>query len=197
MAGLARSEGLAPVRVAGLQRVFAQPGADLGSYDRVLLEPIDVAFQKHWDPRPADGPVTAAEKQRIREGLAQILREEFQRELERSDRYRLVDVADDGVLRIRAEIRDLVIHAPDLERPGITRTYALSVGELTLVAELRDAPTGALLARIIDHRRDPDSPYLEWTTRLDNIAAARRAAHHWATILHQQLDVAHGLARHR
>jgi hypothetical protein len=60
---------------------------------------------------------------------------------------------DEDVLRIKAEIRDLYINAPDLPRAGVSRTYALSAGEMRLVAELRDAPTGALIARLLITRR--------------------------------------------
>jgi hypothetical protein len=190
-ADIAATEGLVRTRVAGVQQVFARPGADLSAYDSVLLDPIEVSFRKHWDPAPTGRSVTAEEKQEIREGLARILREQFARELARTDRYRVVESAAEHVLRIRAEIRDLQINAPDLSRPGITRTYTLSAGEMTLVAELRDAPTGDLIARVIDHKRDPESAWFELTTRVDNVAAARRAAAHWATILREQLDAAH------
>ncbi len=54
----------------------------------------------------------------------------------------------------------------------------------------RDAATGEVIARVIDRRRDPDSPWFELTTRVDNIAAARRTAAHWAGILSEQLDAA-------
>ncbi|HKZ73665.1 MAG TPA: DUF3313 family protein [Steroidobacteraceae bacterium] len=190
--GAADAEGLVRVKVEGVQKVYARPHADLSAYDSVLLDPIEISFRKHWDPKPAGWPIGADEKQEIREGLARILRDEFTRELARSDRYRVVESPADNVLRIRAEIRDLYINAPDVLRPGIVRTYTISVGELTLVAELRDAPTGDLIARVIDHRRDPESPWLELTTRVENIAAARRAAARWATILREQLDAAHG-----
>lgn len=185
------AEGLVRSRVAGLQQVFARPDADLSAYDSVLLDPIEVSFRKHWDPAPAGRTITAEEKREIREGLARILREEFTRELARTDRYRVVDSPGEHVLRIKAEIRDLQINAPDLPRPGIIRTYTLSAGEMTLVAELRDAPTGELIARVVDRKRDPESARFELTTRVDNVAAARRAAAHWATILREQLDAAH------
>jgi hypothetical protein len=97
------------------------------------------------------------------------------------------------VLRIRAEIRDLYINAPDVPRAGLTRIYALSVGEMRLVAELRDSSTSALIARVIDLKRDPDAPWLHVTTRIDNVAAARRAIAEWAKILRKRLDAAHTL----
>lgn len=126
-----------------------------------------------------------------------MLREEFTRELGRSDRYRVVQNPAENVLRIRAEIRDLQINAPDVARAGIVRTYTMSAGEMTLVAELRDAPTGDLIARVIDRKRDPDSPRFELTTRVDNIAAARQAAAEWARILRERLDAAHAVRPRR
>jgi hypothetical protein len=64
---------------------------------------------------------------------------------------------------------------------------------MRLVAELRDAPTGALIARVVDYRKDPQSAWFKLTTRVGNIAAARRAAADWAQILRGQLDAAHGV----
>jgi hypothetical protein len=186
-------EGLASIQVKGLDHVYARPGANLRQYTKVLLDPVEVSFSKSWNPDPAGGPITAAERQTIKDGLARILREELQRELAASGRYSLVSTADADVLRVRAEIRDLYINAPDLPRGGPTRTYALSVGEMRLVAELRDAPTGALIARVVDYKKDPDAPWLHFTTRVDNVAAARRAAADWARILRRQLDAAHGI----
>jgi hypothetical protein len=158
-----------------------------------MLDPVEVSFSKNWKPDPAGGPITPAERQAIRDGLSRIVREELKKELTKSGRYSLTDRADTDVLRVRMEIRDLYINAPDLPRAGSTRMYALSVGEMRLVAELRDAPTAALIARVIDFKKDPDAPWLHFTTRLDNVAAARRAATDWARILRRQLDNAHAV----
>jgi hypothetical protein len=185
------ADGLRRIQVAGLQEVYARPNADLGSYSKILLEPIEVSFRRNWNPNPGGWPISTEEKEQIREGLARIVREEVTRELSRSGRYQVVETAGDDVLRIDAEIRDLVINAPDSNRAGITRTYTLSAGEMTLVAELRDAPTNDLIARVVDRKRDPELPWFELTTRVDNAAAARRAAADWALILRRQLDTAH------
>jgi hypothetical protein len=186
-------EGLVPIHVEGLDHVLARPGANLSDYDKVMLDPVEVSFSKSWKPDPAGGPITPGERQAIRDGMSRIVREELQKELAKSGRYSLTDRTDADVLRVHAEIRDLYINAPDLPRAGPTRTYALSVGEMRLVAELRDAPTGALIARIIDFKKDPDAPWLHFTTRVDNVAAARRAAADWARILRRQLDNAHAV----
>lgn len=191
----ADAEGLVKVKVPGLQTVYARPGVNLSTYDKVMLDPIAVAFAKHWESRTPLRRITAEEQQDIKTGLEKVLREEFKKELSRSQRYSVVDAPGDDVLRITAEIRDLQINAPDLPEAGITRTYTLSAGEMTLVAELRDSASGALIARVIDRERDPDSPWLQWTTRMDNIIAAQRAAAGWARILRERLDAAHGIGK--
>lgn len=185
-------EGLVLVAIAGLDHVYARPDANLSAYDKVMLDPVEVSFSKSWNPDRAGGPITAAERQKIKDGLAKIFREELTKGL-RSGGYPLVNSPDSNVLRVRAEIRDLYINAPDLPRAGPTRIYALSLSEMRLVAELRDAPTGALIARVIDYKKDPDAPWLHFTSQIDNVAAARRAIAEWAKILRRQLDQAHGL----
>jgi len=189
------AEGLVEVKVAGLQNVHIRPGARLDRYDKVMLDPIEVAFSKSWHPRPGGQAVTAQEKARIQNGLERVLREAFGKELAATHRYSLTDAPGDDVLRVKAEIRDLYINAPDLQRAGIMRSYTRSVGEMTLVAELRDSPSGALIARVIDRVMDPESPWLELTTSVDNAAAAQRAAAEWARILRKQLDAAHGAGK--
>ena len=43
------AEGLAKVKVKGLDVVFARPGATLAGYTKYLLRPISVAFQRDWE----------------------------------------------------------------------------------------------------------------------------------------------------
>jgi hypothetical protein len=189
----AADEGLKPVTVTGLDHVYALPGINLSAYDKVMLDPVEVSFAKSAKPDRAGGPITAAEKQKIRIGLGKIFREELEKELTHPQGYALVSHADADVLRIRAEIRDLYINAPAVPRSGPTRPYAVSVGEMRLVAELRDAPTGALIARVVDSKKDPNAPWLHFTAQVDAAAAVRATVDDWARILRRELDSAHGL----
>ncbi|MCB1623967.1 MAG: DUF3313 family protein [Pseudomonadales bacterium] len=191
-ADVASATELQPVRVRGLDKVEAIPGADLSPYRKIMLDPIEVSFSKNWREGAVTGSrIRSSDKVAIREGLAKVLREEFVRVLTRDGRYEIADSPGDDVLRIRAEIKDLYINAPDVLSAPNVRSYTLSVGEMTLMAELRDSVTGDLIARVTDRKRDPESSYLELTTRVDNVAAARRAAASWARILRGQLDSAH------
>jgi hypothetical protein len=188
----AADEGLKPVKVTGLEHVYALPGINLSAYDKVMLDPVEVSFAKSGTPDRAGGPITAAEKQQIRVRLGRIFREELEKELTGPQGYALVNHVDADVLRIRAEIRDLYINAPAVPRSGATRPYAVSVGEMRLVAELRDAPTGALIARVVDSKKDPNAPWLHFSAQVD-AAGARAAVEDWARILRRELDSAHGV----
>src|SRR5690348_9532137 len=75
------ADGLIRVSVSGIDEVYARPKADLSPYNKVMLDPIEVAFRKDWDPRPGGVAVSAKEKQDIRDGLARVLRDAFSREL--------------------------------------------------------------------------------------------------------------------
>jgi hypothetical protein len=190
---VADDEGLVSVEVPGLNHVYARPGANLSRYTKVMLDPVEVSFSTSSNPEPGGAALTVAEEQTIKRGLAKILRQELAKELVRTGQYSLVSAADEDVLRVKAEIRDLDISIPVLPRVEASRAYSLSVSEIRLVAELRDAPTGALIARVVDFKKDPQSAWMKLARPVDNIAATRRAAAHWAQILRGQLDAAHGV----
>jgi hypothetical protein len=189
----AAEEGLKPVKITGIDHVYARPGINLSAYDRVMLDPVEVSFAKNVKPDRAGGPITAGEKQEIRSQLGKIFKEELEKELTRAHGYALVTHVDADVLRIRAEIRDLYINAPAVPSSGPARPYAVSVGEMQLVAELRDAPTGALIARVVDSKKDPSAPWLHFTSQADTAKSARAAVHDWAGILRRELDSAHAV----
>jgi Protein of unknown function (DUF3313) len=191
----AADEGLVSVKIKGLDTVYALPDANLSVYNKVMLDPVEVSFSKSWRPDTPGQRVTTEDKQKIKDGLADLVRQRLSKALNSSGRYTLVDAPADEVLRIKADIRDLYINAPATMSAGRSKSYAMSAGSMRLVAELRDGPTGALIARVIDHKSDPDSSRLQWTTSVSNSAAAQRAVDDWVRILLRQLDAAHGIGK--
>src|SRR6187431_2515985 len=75
--------GLKKTSVKGLALAYARPGATLASYKRVMIDPVQVAFDKNWDPERAGGRIKMSKerKEEIRVGVAQIVQEEYAREL--------------------------------------------------------------------------------------------------------------------
>lgn len=188
---VAADEGLVPLKVSGLNHVYARPGADLSRYTRVMLDPVEVSFSPGWNPQPAGTRMTVAGEQTIKAELSKLLRQELRRALMRSGHYTIVQAADEDVVRIKAEIRDLGIESAPDALAAESRSFVISSGEMRLIAELRDAPTGALIARVVDFKKGPESGWMKRAQRIDSTADARRAAARWALILRGQLDAAH------
>jgi hypothetical protein len=184
-------EGLKLVKRPGLDTVYVREGVSLAQYRRVMLDPVDVSFDKNWNPRGRlGGAQGSADPTAIRQGLAKLARDVFRRELGKKDGYPLVEEPAPDVLRVRAQIVNLFINAPETNSPEITHTYVINAGEMTLVAELYDSQTNALLARVVDRERGLDRGLneLQIANRVTNTAEADRILSGWAHRLRTALD---------
>ncbi len=124
-------------------RVFVKPGVDLHPYDKVMLEPVIVRVGL-MSPRTPDRETIALAKQSFREI--------FESELGRSEVYELVTEPGPDVLRVTPQLVDLVITTPPGPRSPDERLIISSAGEVTLVLELSDSRTHAVLVRAFDRR---------------------------------------------
>lgn len=182
-------DGLQLTKSKKLDMLYVQPGATLSAYSKVWLEPVQVAFSKSWKPDPHK--VDSQDRERIRTELAAEFQRIFKQELEEKGGYTLVTTAGPDVLRVLPAITDLYITAPDTQEAGRTKVYSVSPGEMTLVVELRDAESGAILARAVDRKGRTFGP-MQWTTRATNATEARRILRAWADTLRDGLDAARG-----
>jgi hypothetical protein len=72
---------------------------------------------------------------------------------------------------------------------GRGNIYLSSVGQATLVLELRDSETNAILARSIDRRAaEPVGGTFTDSNRVTNAAEVRRLIRYWARRLREGLD---------
>jgi hypothetical protein len=128
-------DGLQKINVKGIDLAYARAGATLASYNRVMLEPIDVAFRKDWNPTRTGSNIklTAEERENIRTGVAKIVYDEFVKELQNKSSYQVVNEVGPDVLRVKAKIVNLYVNAPDTRTAGRSRTYTVSAGEMTIL----------------------------------------------------------------
>jgi hypothetical protein len=185
-------EGLGKIAVKGLDVVYAKPGATLAGYTEVMLRPISVAFRRDWEKQSAPGsrtPIKASDSQRIKDGLSALVREEVVKQLNDGG-YKLVDAPGNDVLDVEMSIIDLDVAAPDIKSAGRVETFAVSAGEMTLVAGLRDSVSGDIVMRIFDRAQARESFRPQRITSVDNLAEARDAARGWAKALRKELDLA-------
>lgn len=188
-------DGLVQRKTKGIDAVYVRPDVDFKVYRNVVLDPVQVAFDKNWKPNrtgSASRRLSTAEIEKIREEMASEFRRIFTEELAEGG-YDIVAKPLDDTLRVFAGLADVYITAPDTMSAGRTRTYTRSTGRMTLAMELRDGPTNQLLARVVDQHVD-DSMYAQWTTGVTNSAEFRNAVTAWAQRLVKGLDTVTGKA---
>ncbi|WP_380872628.1 hypothetical protein ACFB49_35460 [Sphingomonas sp. DBB INV C78] len=185
-------DSLYKVKSKRLDAVYLLPGADFRTYTKVMLDPTEVAFQKNWlrdynnstigvSRRISDSD---AEKMlgEVRAGF-----EEAFRQAQTASGYQVVTTPGPDVLRIRTAVINISVNAPDVMAPGRSRTYSREAGEATLVLEVRDSQSGAILGRAVDAREIGDTmAYMRnsVTNRSDYMMAFKR----WAEISAKGLD---------
>lgn len=186
--------GKQPTTTDGLYRVyeprfgaaFVMPGADFAAYDAVTVDSPSVSYKE--EPRPA----TAMNRRRGNfalptrdvDRMKRFFVEAFVEEMGTSDELRVVSEESSGVLRLSGHIVNLVVDAP----PALAgqRDYRQDAGEMTMILDVRDAATGAPLARIADRRAIApgklgiDGGYE--ATRVTSLGAMRDTFAEWARL---------------
>ena len=100
----------------------------------------------------------------------------------------MVNESGPDVLLIRGALLDVVSYVPP-EPIGRVDIYLRSVGEATLVLEIRDSITDAILVRVVDRKAAEDvGGRLQESNRVTNTAEVRRLAKRWASALRKRLD---------
>lgn len=182
-------EGLDLVKQKRFDAVYLKPDADFARYSEILLDPLEVSFDRNWDPRAGSTSLRRADTEQIQRALADEFRKVFERTLTADGRFRLVNVAGPATLHIQPAIVDLYINAPDtsMQTAGRVVTYTVDPGRMTLAANFRDGTTGALLARVVDEKEGMERGYLQITNVVTNTADARQAMQQWANAVRDGL----------
>jgi len=188
-------DGLQKISVKGLDLAYARPGASLAPYKRVQLDPVDVQFDKSWDPTRTGSRIklSAEEREKIRTTLAKLVEEEFAKAVQKGGTFQIASESAPDVLRVKVSVLNVYINAPSDTGFGRSKTYTPSAGQMTLLAELSDAASSQMLARVADRREASTAARLERSDRIENEGAMRDIAAAWAQILRKALDKAHAI----
>jgi len=186
-------DGLEPVKVKGISLAYKRPGATLAGYKRVRIDPVEVRFDKNWNPQRTGSrlPLPAEDREAIRTGIAKIVSEQFVKALAAKGSYPVVDESGPDVLRLKIYIVNLYVNAPDNPGPGVSRTYVTSAGSMTLFMELFDSETGQILARVVDRQEARTATTFTMTNIATSSGEAEDIAANWARIMRDALDRAH------
>ena len=150
-------DGLVNVPSKKMDAVYLLPGADFRPYTKIMIDPVQVSFQKNWirnfnSSAPFDGRITKEDAARIikqaSEGFDKIMRDAYV-----AAGYPVVTEAGPDVVRLSPAVADLVISSPDLPTAYATKNWGVDAGSTVVVLEARDSMSHAILGRGIDGRR--------------------------------------------
>ena len=185
-------DGLYPVRNARADVAWARPDVDLTQYSKIMLEGVGVEYRpggesgRSYLARTTKSHYEVTETQK--EGFEALMREAFAEELARSKHFTIVSEPGPDVLLIRGALLDVVSYVPPDPVGARSNIYLSRVGEATLVLELRDSITEAILSRAIDRRAAERVAGMSQSNSVQNRAEVRRLAQTWARMLREQLD---------
>ena len=170
-APMVREDGLGSVQSTSLDKAYVRPNANLASYRKVMIDPVQVEFNKDWLRNMNDTRYAY----RLREDDVQTIRDDTTANVVsivanafRAAGYEIVTAPGADVLRLSPRVTELYVNAPNVFPPGKTRAYARDAGEATVVLEARDGASGSLLAIMIDRATATDMQRLTRATSVTN-----------------------------
>jgi len=178
-------DGLREVSSARVGAAWIRPDLDLSGYKRIL--PVNAGIE--YRPAKSQGssssgfPVPAANRAKFEALVSGIFREE----LAKSQRFTIATEPGPDVLVVAGALIDVVSYVPP-EPGGRSEVYLSQVGQATLVLELRDSESNAVLARIADRRAAEKISGMTPSNPVTNAAEVRRVIRGWASLLRQRLD---------
>ena len=179
------------MKLKGLDAAYARPGADFSIYNKIIIDPIQVAFAKGWDKEEtfSGNKLSANQLEEIKGKISpRIAEETFTQVFSEKNGPRILTAPGPDVLRFSSAVVDVWPNAVESQEPGMNRVYTTSSGSATLYAELRDSETGQLIGRVVDAREARNSGDMRWTNSVENTHQARMMVQTWARALRKRYD---------
>jgi hypothetical protein len=186
-------DGLHKIDNSKADIAWAKPDFDISSYSSIMIQGGGVRYRPVKNRgssamvRTSSGPYFIDDKTRA--AFEALVKEIFLEEMQKIERFTIVDKPGPDVLLVTGGLLDVVSMVPP--EPAGGRSYVLlrSVGEATLVLELRDSESGTILARAVDRRAAENVSGLgNRSNSVTNSAEVKRLIRFWATRLREGLD---------
>ena len=186
-------DGLNKVDNSQADVAWARPDFDLSGYTKIMpvnagieYRPVKNKGRTSMD-RQRGGPYFINEKARGQ--FEMLVADVFTEELQKSERFTIVDESGPDVLIIWGGLLDVTSYVPPDPAANRSVVYLSSVGEATLVLELRDSETGTILARSVDRRAaETLSNTFQRSNSVTSSSEVSRLVRFWATRLREGLD---------
>ncbi len=185
-------DGMYPVEGGRMDLAWARADFSIEPYTKVMLQGVAVEYRPDGSKRSTTNSVragqhfemTAAQKERFEAEMATA----FTEELSTGEHFEIVTEPGPDVLLIRGALLDVVSFVPP-ESVGRGDIFLRRIGEVTLVVEMRDSETNAIMLRAVDRRAAENlAGGFTRSNSVSTSAEVRRLARAWASIVREALD---------
>jgi hypothetical protein len=189
-------DGLHKVDNSQADLAWARPDFDISVYTKLMPLPGKFEYRQVRKmsasaARSSSGPYFIDDNARAE--FEELVGEVFREELQNIERFEWTDEPGPDVMTIQGALLDIVSFVPPEPIGGRSFVYLSSIGEATLVLELRDSETGTILARSVDREAaEPIGMTFTESNRVTNRADVGRLIRFWARRLREGLE---GFAR--
>ena len=179
-------EGLQAVTARNFEAAFVRPGVDFSKYNKLLVNELELAFRTP-DRLQNQFPLGEDQKTRFRAAMAVA----FGEELGQLQNLEIVTEPGPDVLDLNVRVQDIVASSPGRRVGAVGRaSFAIeTVGEMTLVIELRDAESEEVLIRAFDRRAVEGAAMLSGDNVISTWEGVDRLVARWASRVREGLDV--------
>ena len=190
-------DGLTQMDGTIMDAVWAREDIDLTSYSKVMFEGVGVEYRDVSGPYSGRGGTRTASSARstgsefkldaeTKAFFEEEIGKAFKEEVAKSEVFTIVGEPGPDVLLVRGGLTDVVSNVPP-DTMGRSRIFLDSVGEATLVLEIRSSQSNAIYVRAID-RRAAESHTMTESTTVTNALEVRRLGRAWGNQLRNGLD---------
>ena len=176
---------------------WAVPHLNLSRYTKILPVNLGIEYREVTNKgatsvaRSRGGPYFIDDKSRAQ--FEALVNQIVMEELQKSNRFDVVDERGPDTLIIGGALLNVTSQVPPRSVSGRSRIYLRSVGEATLVLEVRNSETNAILARAVDRRAASTiGGSFTQSNSVTTSAEVRRLIRFWASGLREALE---GFAR--
>lgn len=186
-------DGLYPFEHTVVDRAWARADIDLSGYTKIKLEGAGISFRPA-KPAAKTNLAQARSNQsnfeidaKTRDRLRQTVSDAFVKELSKLEQFEITEEIGPDVLIIRAGLLDVVSRVP-ADVSARSDIYLTSVGEATLMLEVIDSESGAVLLRAVDRKAAESHGMPFPSNSVSNWVEVKRLAQFWGALLRERLD---------
>jgi hypothetical protein len=187
-------DGLVRIDNARFAMAWVDPDIDLTQYNKIMPGGAEFEFRNVQKTsamaarrsNESEFWISDTDKQR----LVDLVSDTFTEELQRSEHFTFTEEAGPDTMIITGALHDIVSRVPP-EDVGRSEIWLRSLGEATLIIELRDSLSNEVIYRAVERRAVESQSQMTRAHTATSWAEVRRWARRWATRLREGLDSIH------